>query len=479
MIILGVPVDAITMDAALDRIVTFVKTGRRTGRTYQVATVNADFLVNAIKDPEIRHILQEADLATADGMPVVFGANVLGVKLGDRVTGADMIPLLAKRAAREGFSIYFLGAEPGVAARAAENLKEQNPDLRVAGVYSPPFSPILDMDPSITARVREARPDILLVAFGNPKQEKWIAMHRYDLQVPVMIGVGGTLGFISGSSMRAPRWMQKSGLEWLHRFIKNPRRLWRRYVTDFVVFGFFLVRQMWEMRRLGNPPVTLPVSDELLVNGVGVLRMQGVLSVANLSAFTIHAQRLISKANQLVVDFSKVDYIDSAAVGTLVHLTKELRAQSGELYLIAVPQKIQKTLELLHLDKYLNVQKCLEDVLYQGKNIRRTAQNPGSGTHQVTLIGEQAWKVVHVPFCIDASNAAQFHEECLAVLAEPANLLLDFSNTSMVASAGLAVLADLYRKAQPSQSRFLLKGVGKDVLQILRLAKFDQFLQIE
>ncbi len=134
VILLGVPVDAISMDEALDRIAAFVRVGRRTGRTYQVATVNADFLVNAIKDPEIRHILQEADLATADGMPVVAGANVLGVKLGDRVTGADMIPLLAERAAREGFSIYFLGAEAGVAARAAEILKERHPALQVAGV---------------------------------------------------------------------------------------------------------------------------------------------------------------------------------------------------------------------------------------------------------------------------------------------------------------------------------------------------------
>ncbi len=478
VIILGVPVDVITMNEALDRVSAFVKSGRRTGRSYQVATVNADFLVNAIKDPEIRHILQEADLATADGMPVVFGANVLGVELGDRVTGADMVPLLAERAAREGLSIYFLGSEPGVAARAAEVLKQKNPGLRVAGVYSPPFQPILKMDPSIVTRVRDANPDILLVAFGNPKQEKWIAMHRYDLNVPVMMGVGATLDFIAGSSVRAPRWMQKSGLEWLHRFARDPRRLWRRYVLDFIVFGFFLTRQLWEMRRFGNLPVTLPVSDEMVVNGIGVLRVQGVLSVANLAAFTGHAQRLISQANQLVVDFSQVDYIDSAAVGTLVHLTKELRAQGGELYIISISQKIQKTLEMLRLEKYLNIQGRLEDILYQGKNVRRTAQS-SNHAHAITVIGDQTWKVVRAPFRIDASNAGQFHEECLSVLAEPANLLIDFSNTSMLASAGLAVLADLHRKAQPPQGCLIIKGVGKDVLQILRLSKFDQFLTIE
>ncbi len=479
VIILGVPVDAITMEEALDRISAFVEVGRRTGRTHQVATVNADFLVNATKDPEIRHILQEADLATADGMPIVFGSNVLGVGLGDRVTGSDMIPLLAKRAAREGHSIFFLGGEPGVAARAAEILKEQNPDLKVAGVCSPPFRPVLEMDPSIETMVREAKPDILLVAFGNPKQEKWIAMHRYDLQVPVMIGVGATLDFIAGSARRAPRWMQRTGLEWMHRMVQDPNRLAKRYVTDFFVFGTFLLRQLWLMRRFGPLPVTLPVDEDLVVNGVGVLRTQGVLSVANLAAFSQHATQLIERANQLVIDFSQVDYIDSAVVGTLVHLTKELRANGGELYLVEVPQKIQKTLELLHLDKYLKIQERLEEILYNGRNVRTTRQAASTDLHSMILIDGEPWKVVHAPFCIDASNASQFHAECLKVIEEPQNLLLDFTNTTMIASAGLAVLADLHRKAQPMQRRLLLKGVGKDILQILRLSKFDQFLQIE
>ncbi len=335
------------------------------------------------------------------------------------------------------------------------------------------------MDPAIVTRVRAAKPDILLVAFGNPKQEKWIAMHRYELQVPVMIGVGGTLDFIAGSSLRAPLWMQKGGLEWLHRFIQNPRRLWRRYISDFIVFGFFLLRQMWLMRRFGTPPVTLPVTEEMLVDGVGVLCAQGVLTVSNLPAFSEHAARLIAQTNRVVIDFSSVDYIDSAAVGTLVHLTKELRANQGDLYLIALPQKIQKTLEMLHLEKYLNIQERLEDVLYQGKNIRKPADDSRNGRHAATMIAGQIWKVVHAPFCIDASNAAQFQAECLQVLEEPANLLIDLTNTTMVASAGLAVLAHLYRKAKPAQREMMLNGVGKDVLQIFRLAKFDQFLRIE
>ncbi len=478
VVILGVPIDVITMDEALERIGTFVKTGRKTGRTYQIATVNADFIVNAIKDPEIRYILQEADLATADGMPIVFGANVLGVNLGDRVTGADMIPLLAKRAAQEGYSIYFLGAAPGVADRAAELLKAQYPALKVAGVCSPPFSPILEMDPSIIGRIKATNPDILLVAFGNPKQEKWIAMHRYELNVPVMIGVGGTLDFIAGSSARAPRWMQKTGLEWLHRLAQDPKRLWRRYVVDFAVFGSFLMRQIWLMKRFGNLPVTLPVSEGFIVNGAGVLHVQGTLSIANLTIFSEQAQNLISQTNKLVVDFSQADFVDSSAVGTLVHLTKELRAIHGELYLISVPPKILKTFEMLHLEKYFNIQNRLEDILYQGKSIRELQQS-NAGAQQVAVIKGISWRVIHTPRRIDASNANLFHQECLAAFEQSANLLLDFADTTMIASAGLSVLADLYRKTESSQRRLLIKRVDKDVLQIFKMVRFDRFLQIE
>ena len=480
VVILGVPIDALTMDETLDRIDIFVQIGRQTGRTYQVATVNTDFIVNAIKDPEVRYILQESDLATADGMPVVKGANILGVALEDRVTGVDMIPLLAERAAKKGYSIYFLGAAPGIAAQAAAILKQQNPDLVIAGVCSPPFTPILEMDNSVIDQIKAAAPDILLVAFGNPKQEKWIAMHRYDLNIPVMIGVGGTLDFITGTSVRAPRWLQKIGLEWLHRLVKDPRRLWKRYVVDFFVFGSFLAQQLWLMKRFGSPPISLPVSEELLINNVGILRVRGTLSIANLELFSQKVDNIITQSNRLVIDLTKADFIDSAAVGTLVHLTKELRVQGGELYLVSLPQKILKTLELLHLDQYFNIQGRLEDILYEGKTIRASIQKDAAGDqHGIVRIGGETWQVIRIPHRFDATNASQVHQECNSVLEKSSHLLLDFSDTVMLASAGLAVLADLHRKTQSTKCQMRLKGVGKEALQVLQLVKFDQFLHIE
>src|SRR6185503_16737239 len=148
LIILGVPVDDLNMAEALERLEDFIRIGRSTGKSHQIATVNADFVVNSLHDPELRRILQESDMATADGMPLVLGARLLGVPLTGRVTGADLVPALAERAAQQGYSIYLLGAQPGVAAQAAQVLQRNYPDLNIAGILSPPNCSILEMDQS-------------------------------------------------------------------------------------------------------------------------------------------------------------------------------------------------------------------------------------------------------------------------------------------------------------------------------------------
>ena len=174
LVILGTPIDEVNMDEALSRMEHFVAVGRATGKTHQIATVNADFVVKALRDEQLRHILQNADMATADGMPLVWGARLLGVPLAGRVTGADMVPALAERAAERGYSIYFLGAAPGVAERAVDVLKERHPALRVAGIDAPskelPFPAVTPLF-SLRIRVRPS-PDILLVALWQSEAGK-------------------------------------------------------------------------------------------------------------------------------------------------------------------------------------------------------------------------------------------------------------------------------------------------------------------
>ncbi|MGB0388084.1 MAG: WecB/TagA/CpsF family glycosyltransferase [Ardenticatenaceae bacterium] len=266
IIILGVPIDDLNMDQALDRLEEFIDIGRKEGKSHHVATVNADFAVKARNDPELRRILLEIDMATADGMPLVWGARLLGMHLEGRVTGVDLVPALAERAAKKEYSLYFLGAAPGVAARAADILKQRYPGLKIVGIVSPPKSPIADMDPAIVEDIRKAKPDVLLVAFGNPKQEKWISMYRHQLSVPVMIGIGGTFDFIAGRTKRAPEWMQEKGLEWLFRLIQEPSRLWKRYVTDMRVFGKVFLQQWWLMRTARSGKSHMIMEDSVITS---------------------------------------------------------------------------------------------------------------------------------------------------------------------------------------------------------------------
>lgn len=209
-----------------------------------------DFLVKANQDPALLAILQATDLITADGMPLVWASRLLGLPLKERVTGADMVPLLAQRAAEKGYSIFFYGAAPGIAQRAAQILAEKFPGLTVAGWYSPPFSKDIQLTSEARNLILGSQPDILFVALGNPKQEKWIASFKEQLPVPVMIGVGGTLDFVTGTIRRAPLWMQRSGLEWFFRFLQEPKRLWKRYVIDIFQFSVLFFKQWRRWRQV-------------------------------------------------------------------------------------------------------------------------------------------------------------------------------------------------------------------------------------
>jgi N-acetylglucosaminyldiphosphoundecaprenol N-acetyl-beta-D-mannosaminyltransferase len=225
----GAPIDPVTMDQAIDRI--FEAIGQ--APLMQVCTVNLDFMVNAQRDPEVRAIFRDSGLNIADGAPVVWLGRLLGRRIPERVAGASLIPRLIEASASRGARLFFLGGEGGVAQQAAAQLERELPGLVIAGWYEPPRTALDAMDhEEILHRVNQAEADILLVAFGHPKQDKWIARHRDRLEVSVAIGVGMCFDLIAGRVQRAPGWMQAVGLEWLYRLQQEPRRLFTRYVID-------------------------------------------------------------------------------------------------------------------------------------------------------------------------------------------------------------------------------------------------------
>src|SRR5580658_11226743 len=241
--ILGVPFDNVTTSEAVAAIEQMVASRR----PHYLVTANVDFLVQAQSDVELRRILTDAHLVLCDGTPLLWASRLLGNRLPERVAGSDLVPILLKVAAEKQYRVFLLGATPDSVEEAVSHLRREHPSLLLAGYYSPPFSGLLAMDhEEIKRRVREARPDLLFVAFGCPKAEKWMAMHYRDLGVPVVAGVGATIDFLAGRVKRAPRWMQQAGLEWMFRLACEPRRLFRRYMKDLWVFGWKISAQ-WSL----------------------------------------------------------------------------------------------------------------------------------------------------------------------------------------------------------------------------------------
>lgn len=219
--ILGVDVDAVTMAEAVD----IVRRAMDTRAGVMVATANAEMLMRATHDEELRHILNASALVVPDGAGTVWAARHLGHAMPERVAGYDLAQELLRCAPAEGRRIYFFGSAPGVAEKAKAKAEQLYPGIEIVGVRNGFFSPADNV--AIIAEIRAARPDLLLVALGVPKQEKWIAAHLAELDVPVAIGVGGTLDVMAGVMKRAPYWMQRAKLEWLFRGLMQPKRAGR------------------------------------------------------------------------------------------------------------------------------------------------------------------------------------------------------------------------------------------------------------
>lgn len=258
----GVPFDCVTLSESLDRIGELVSAGKPS----YVITANLNYVMLHWERPEMHAVTRDAAMIVADGQPIVWRSRLGGTKLPDRVAGSEMIFELAERAADNSWRIYFLGGEPGVAQACADRLQTRYGGLQVAGVESPPFRSLTPEEQAEQdERIRSACTDILLVAFGQPKGEKWIHQNYQRLGVPVSIQLGASFDFIAGTARRAPEIWQRFGMEWLYRMASDPKRLVPRYIAN----AAFLVQALvtdWcnKVRSWGmwdSTPGTHPRSD--------------------------------------------------------------------------------------------------------------------------------------------------------------------------------------------------------------------------
>jgi N-acetylglucosaminyldiphosphoundecaprenol N-acetyl-beta-D-mannosaminyltransferase len=343
--ILGVPFDPLTMGQALAKIEGMIASRR----PHYVVTANVDFLVQARRDDDLRRILAEANLVLCDGMPLVWASRWLGNPLPERVAGADLVPQLIRAAVAKEYRLFFLGGKPEIAAQAVSKLQRQFPALIIAGHYSPPFRPLSEMpNDEIVQRIRAAKPDVLLVSFGCPKAEKWMAMHYGSLGVPVVVGVGGTIDFLAGHLKRAPRWMQRSGLEWLFRLLQEPRRLARRYGTDLWFFSRAIFQQWWSMQHCARRPRHCPPGSAVVVEPT----WQRLRVPERFDREAIDRVAPIwdeGGERHCLIELANVKFIDSTAIALLVRLEKRLRLARRQLVLLEPSEAVQRALKLMGL----------------------------------------------------------------------------------------------------------------------------------
>lgn len=241
----GMKIDRLRMPEAVDRVRAWMDEPFE--RMRYVVTPNLDHAVLFQDRTDLRAAYAEASLTIADGQPLIWASRLLRKPLPERVAGSDLVPRLFDDADQRGreLTVFLLGAAPGVGARAAEAIAKRWKHVRVVGVESPPIG--FDKNDAENDRllrtIEQASPDLLLVGLGAPKQELWIHRHRERIHAKAALGIGAVIDFLAGERQRAPMWMQRCGMEWLHRISQEPKRLGKRYAYDAWRFPALLLRE--------------------------------------------------------------------------------------------------------------------------------------------------------------------------------------------------------------------------------------------
>jgi N-acetylglucosaminyldiphosphoundecaprenol N-acetyl-beta-D-mannosaminyltransferase len=218
--------------------------------SHYVCVTGVHGVIESWRDKDLRQIHNAAGLVTPDGMPLVWLTRHHGFKHAERVYGPDLMLALCERSVSQGYRHFLYGGAEGVPDLLSKNLQRLFPGLRIVGSFSPPFRPLTDEeDEEVVRMINKSNPDIVWVGLSTPKQERWMDEHVGRVTAPVLIGVGAAFDFHSGLKRQAPRWMQRSGLEWLFRLATEPRRLWRRYLVNNLLFILLVLRRRLGLRR--------------------------------------------------------------------------------------------------------------------------------------------------------------------------------------------------------------------------------------
>jgi N-acetylglucosaminyldiphosphoundecaprenol N-acetyl-beta-D-mannosaminyltransferase len=338
--------------------------GIEAGTTQQIATANLDFARNARKNSFLQQVICDCSLVLPDGAPMLWASWLLGRPLKQRVTGVDLIPELARISAERGYRIFVLGSKEESAQSAIEILQQRHPGALFVGRHSPEESSLEEMDDDeILRRIHAARPDILLVAFGNPKQELWIDRNRDRLNVRISIGIGGSLDMIAGRVRRAPKFVQKMHLEWMFRLLQEPRRLLPRYVLD-----------------------TMAPMEVSLQGRTRIVHLPGTLSGPDCRIVESQAALAVELGEHLVLDMTLTERVEADGVGCLLEARRTMIAAGRPLWMAGVTEPVRRVLQSASLVQHMRMAPTLrEAVRLGGMPERRKRFVPQTGAARMAV----------------------------------------------------------------------------------------------
>ena len=337
----GLPITNVTMAQAVARVEEHILSGEM----HQIATANLDFARNSLKDQYLQRIICDCSMVLPDGAPMLWASTLFGMPLRERVTGVDLIPELAKLSAERGYGICLLGSSEDSSRRAVAALEQRYPGVRIVGRICPEIAPLHEMDSErLLSEIEAIHPDILLVAFGNPKQEIWIHRYRNRLKVPVAIGIGGALDMIGGNLKRAPKWVQRLQMEWFFRLAQEPFRLLPRYVGDAVALlmhlpmGLAANRLQPEERRHGRLRVEVEGS-------VRVIATPAKLSGDVCGWLAREAKSAVIAGQTMVVDMSVTVRVEADGLGGLLEARRILLNEGLWIWLAGMSNPVRRVLQ--------------------------------------------------------------------------------------------------------------------------------------
>jgi N-acetylglucosaminyldiphosphoundecaprenol N-acetyl-beta-D-mannosaminyltransferase len=453
-----------------DETLAWIAARARSRRPSQLVTSNLDFLYQAWRDPEMHRIHFEADLVVADGWPPVLFSRFFGPRLRGRVAGSDLVRRLGDTARDHNLSVYALGGKPGVGESALKILQERSPGLRIAGTGSPPISPLLDMDhEGLRRAIAAAGPDLLLVAFGAPKQDKWIGMNFGPLGVPVAMGVGGSLDFIAGAQTRAPRWIQKIGMEWLWRLGTAPRRMFKRYTADFFFLFMMLLRlaiaRISPAGRGARP--TLPDRAILDARGAVAAPFRPLARAEDADEFCGRHEPQAA-GTILALDLSGFGWLNSLELGAIARLARAARKHGRPLLLANASRRVARLIRIQRLDRYAELPESAEAF---SRRLDELALPP---EERATRWSEEAGALtVLLPEEFDREEARRAGEEFARRRPSGGNgtVVVDGSRVRYLDSAGLLFFKAARRSAGVGLS---LRSFPEPVMDLLRSEGLDR-----